>query len=284
MLNYYRILEVPDFSAPVAIQKSYRKLAKKYHPDVSGELETEELFKLVNEAYRVLSNPLEKNRYDLRLRQALQYDRLHGKKSAEDAEIKAKQAAWRARGSQREIQNYEKSNRTFPYRIRIALALVGSIWGLQLIYSHWFVNLNDYSTWFLTMGFFIFIACALFFLSALYTHYRIRDLLSEQRIPYENISLYLFMGLLITGPSLIIGLNTLRKSYHLSEFGKIERAKIEDVRYSRVIFSFSPDGKEQIMKSTPLKEEFIFDMNQKWILIRFSSVDPRICKPVRRSD
>lgn len=282
MLNYYRILEVPDFSPAGNVQKAFRKLAKKYHPDVSGDFETEELFKLVNTAYSVLSNPEEKKRYDILLRQAIEYDRVHGKRNDQESEIKARQAAWKRRNVQHEVAAYEKNNRAFPYKYRITLALLVSGWGLQLIYSNWFVNLNTYSTWLLTLGFFIFIASALFFLSTLYTFFRVRHLQSDRPIAYENISLSLFFGLLLSGPCLILGTNTLRKSYHLSNYGAMERASIEDVRYSRVIYTFSPDGKTQIKKSSPLREEYIFDMNKRWILIRYSTADPRICKPVKR--
>lgn len=68
MKNYYHILSL-DYSATASdIKVAYRSLAKKYHPDVNGGNRTkEEMFKLVSEAYEVLSNDNKKATYDLSL-------------------------------------------------------------------------------------------------------------------------------------------------------------------------------------------------------------------------
>ncbi len=63
--DYYKILGV-DRKAPVAeIKKAYRKLARKYHPDLNpGDKTAEAKFKEIQEAYSVLSNPKKKSQYD----------------------------------------------------------------------------------------------------------------------------------------------------------------------------------------------------------------------------
>lgn len=64
-LEYYEILEVSRDADSGAIKKAYRKQALKYHPDRNeGDKEAEERFKLVNEAYQVLSDPQKKATYD----------------------------------------------------------------------------------------------------------------------------------------------------------------------------------------------------------------------------
>lgn len=67
MKNYYEILNV-DIDAPVeVIKKNYRKLAKIYHPDSkSGKVSTE-MFNLITEAYRVLTDPVERIKYNEKL-------------------------------------------------------------------------------------------------------------------------------------------------------------------------------------------------------------------------
>jgi len=63
--DYYKILEVEKSSSQEEIKKSYRKLAKKCHPDTNPEnKQAEEKFKSINEAYEVLSDPEKRNKYD----------------------------------------------------------------------------------------------------------------------------------------------------------------------------------------------------------------------------
>lgn len=65
--NYYDILQVNKNASPEIIEKAYKILAKKYHPDLQPEEQKkqgEELLKEINEAYEVLSNPEKKKIYD----------------------------------------------------------------------------------------------------------------------------------------------------------------------------------------------------------------------------
>ncbi len=55
--DYYKIMKVPADASQEDIKRAYRKLARKYHPDVSKEQDAEERFKEVNEAYEVLKDP-----------------------------------------------------------------------------------------------------------------------------------------------------------------------------------------------------------------------------------
>ena len=62
--DYYEILGVSRDSDQAAIKSAYRKLARKYHPDVNKTKEAEEKFKDINEAYEVLSDKAKRQRYD----------------------------------------------------------------------------------------------------------------------------------------------------------------------------------------------------------------------------
>lgn len=63
--DYYEVLGVSRDASPEEIKKAYRQLARQYHPDVNKEdPEAEEKFKLINEAYQVLSDPEARALYD----------------------------------------------------------------------------------------------------------------------------------------------------------------------------------------------------------------------------
>ncbi len=63
--DYYEVLGLSKGAGEDEIKKAYRKLAKKYHPDMNpGDTEAEVKFKEVNEAYSVLSDSEKKSRYD----------------------------------------------------------------------------------------------------------------------------------------------------------------------------------------------------------------------------
>ena len=63
--NYYEVLGIGKNATDAEIKSAYRKLAKKYHPDLNpGNKEAEEKFKEVNEANDVLSDPQKRQRYD----------------------------------------------------------------------------------------------------------------------------------------------------------------------------------------------------------------------------
>ena len=62
--DYYQALGVPRDAPVEDIKKAYRKLARKYHPDVSKEKDAEARMKEVNEAYAVLSDPEKRAAYD----------------------------------------------------------------------------------------------------------------------------------------------------------------------------------------------------------------------------
>lgn len=71
MKNYYEILEVDTKASPEVIEKAYKTLVKKYHPDLQSEEDNakyEEKMKEINEAYTILSDDYKKGVYDEQLK------------------------------------------------------------------------------------------------------------------------------------------------------------------------------------------------------------------------
>ena len=64
-IDYYKVLGVDKNASEAEIKKAYKKLARKYHPDLNPNDQTaEEKFKQINEANEVLSNPENRKKYD----------------------------------------------------------------------------------------------------------------------------------------------------------------------------------------------------------------------------
>jgi DnaJ-class molecular chaperone len=77
--DYYKILGVDKKATEKEIRQAYRKLARKYHPDVNpGDKAAEEKFKEINEANEVLSDPEKRKKYDELSTYYQQYGRMPG--------------------------------------------------------------------------------------------------------------------------------------------------------------------------------------------------------------
>ena len=62
--DFYEVLGVSRTASPDEVQKAYRTLARRHHPDINSDPSAEDRFKEINEAYHVLSDPDLRSRYD----------------------------------------------------------------------------------------------------------------------------------------------------------------------------------------------------------------------------
>ena len=84
MKNYYDILEISKLASPEVVEKAYKTLVKKHHPDLQSDnskQNAENKMKDLNEAYEVISNPEKRAQYDKKLSQyeTKQINTIHNK-------------------------------------------------------------------------------------------------------------------------------------------------------------------------------------------------------------
>ncbi|KAG8382110.1 hypothetical protein BUALT_Bualt05G0042300 [Buddleja alternifolia] len=101
-MDYYKILQVERFSHINTIKKQYKKLALSLHPDRNPFAASEEAFKLVGEAMRVLSDKIRRKEYDMRLRIVMQ------SKAAEEVDLGAAETFWTACSACRLLHKFER--------------------------------------------------------------------------------------------------------------------------------------------------------------------------------
>lgn len=62
--DYYQILELPFTASKQEIKDSYRRMSLKWHPDRNSDIDVTEVMQNINEAYKILSDDVSKERYD----------------------------------------------------------------------------------------------------------------------------------------------------------------------------------------------------------------------------
>ncbi len=114
--DYYEILGLESTASTDDVKKAYRNLAKKYHPDVNKSASSEEIFKLISEAYEILSDQGKRTRYDTYRKFMHEYESKGGEKSEASraaAEDKARKAG-AAEGSRRTQGRARPADRPRP--------------------------------------------------------------------------------------------------------------------------------------------------------------------------
>ena len=85
--TFYEVLEVSENASGEIIEKAYKVLAKKYHPDLQSAAQkksAEEKMKTINEAYDVLGDPEKRKEYDAKLAEEREQERLRQEQAAQN--------------------------------------------------------------------------------------------------------------------------------------------------------------------------------------------------------
>ena len=133
--DYYEILGLESTASTDDVKKAYRNLAKKYHPDVNKSASSEEIFKLISEAYEILSDQGKRTRYDTYRKFMHEYESKGGEKSEASraaAEDKARKAG-AAESNAKPAESPEVEARKADERNIFVLSLI--VPGFYQIYS-----------------------------------------------------------------------------------------------------------------------------------------------------
>jgi hypothetical protein len=130
MSDFYQILGVSRYASAEEIRKAYKSLAKKFHPDKNpGNSYFEEQFKLINEAYHVLSDSTKKNNYDYKL--------LYSK---QEYQAPTYSTAKSANKTQNTKSARPKQKKEFPYKYHLISFGILLLIGIGSIVLYHFMN------------------------------------------------------------------------------------------------------------------------------------------------
>ncbi len=122
MKNYYDLLEVNPKASNEIIEKAYKVLIKKYHPDLyQGEerMYAESKTRELNEAYRVLSNDFLREQYDLELEKEKQFNSLNNQE-----DLKVNNNSYNDGNRGKRIKNKKENYEEKEHKVGTAMSIV----------------------------------------------------------------------------------------------------------------------------------------------------------------
>lgn len=139
MKNYYEILEVNQKASKEIIEKAYKTLVKRYHPDLYSSVQKKEAevkLKEINEAYNILSDGFLREQYDLELnKEKSQYEELKNRRMNNLNYNINNRSGVNNQGDYKETRNAEQNNRKFVNKNRNN---VGTVFGIvELVKELW---------------------------------------------------------------------------------------------------------------------------------------------------
>lgn len=277
MINYYKILGVDDFADLQQIKAAYRNKAKLYHPDIATSAEAEDIFKLINQANGILSNPASKVVYDQKLKAAQLYSRINPAIKKRKFPAKEDILNWAKKELEEEKKEYQESNNFFAYKWRIILSAAAGLLGLGIAFINWFTNELDHDFFYIILGFTLFVFSLLLFTQVVYKKLRMDYLHGNKKFKnYENVAVYGFIISLIAGPAMVVGLSAIKKEVYLRWSSNQTIARIISYDFSKVTYGFTDNHGHKIVKIQQVPSNAGISVSQEWIHIKYSTYDPRI--------
>jgi curved DNA-binding protein CbpA len=296
LINYYKILGLENYASVAVVKVAYKKLIKQYHPDVSSYPDAEEMTRYLNLAKDFLGSQESKDNYDRQLKLAylIEINRLKNQSSQSKPK---KNAYWKSlsvdeRKSRideaRKIkikEKYERSLSVFPLPYRLIGIIIFLVWGLQIMFSNYFLNYTANAYIWAVFGYFIFVGTLAVSASEAYTYLTTKSLHKPIRFNFERWIAVSFVSLFLFGVVSVSILNSVRKSYLINNDFDYTTAIIDFERSSldRLIISYEVNQNEYI-KRVDVSFNEVVKLSKDRIVLKFARVNPLICEVVLKSD
>jgi len=291
LTNYYKLLGLPTYASIADVKEAYKLKIKQFHPDISCEPDAEEMTKYLNLAKESLDTPEAKNAYDRKLKLAYlkEIERLTESRSTPKKRSKQyiKERIRRSKEARKwKIKNrYEKNLEYLPKKFRMPCCILLILWGLQIIYSHYFVYFGTMDRTFIALGIGLFFTGICFGANEAYTNYIIQSI--HKKVPHnfeQKIGMTLVLGFAL-GLTAVIGLNEFRAHYHLKNNYAYSVATIDYkaslnggtvVRYEV--------NKKVYYKRLSIDVTSILRFSNNQTVIKYATVDPLIVKHMTKEE
>lgn len=294
MTNYYKILGLPTYASIADVKEAYKAKIKLYHPDISNEPDAEEMTKYLNLAKGNLDTPLAKEIYDRKLKRAYLREIQRITKNTPQAatphtitkeELQEKIRQNKEARKKQIKARYERSLNYFPKKFRKPGYILLMIWGLQLIYSHYFFYYGSLDRTLVILGIGIFFIGICFGASEVYTHYVISSITHKTPHNFERkIGITLVLGFLL-GLAAVVSLNEYREYYHLKNNSAYTLATIDygASLHGLTVVRYEVDDKVYF-KKLDVSLSDIIKLSNNVTAVKFAVVNPLICTNVTKEE
>jgi len=285
MVNYYKILGVENYASIAEVKLAYKAKIKIVHPDINPDPSAAEITQYVNQAKEHLVHPETKEAYDRKLKLAylLEIQRLHNLKNRKSVfpQINLRQRAVEMEEERklRIKRKYESGLEKFPFNLRMLGLTTFLIWGLQIMYSYYFIDYASYDRQRLILGFAIFSIALVLAANEAYTRFIAKSVDTPFRFNYERLISWVLVISFFGGPLAISGINNWRKHYLLTHQFDYVYAKI-DYResYQNGTVVYYEVNKQLFTRLLDKEIRDLIYLEDGTTILKYAKVNPLICE------
>jgi curved DNA-binding protein CbpA len=291
MVNYYKILDLENYASVEQVKQAYKAKIKVLHPDVNPNKDAEEITQYLNLAKDQLGTPTAKDEYDKNLRLAY-INEIYRLQNLQKNRTPFPSISIRERLAQmdeyRKLQikdKYERGLTKFPFWMRVFGLITVSLWGLQIIYSNYFLYYGSLDRVRIILGFVLFSIAIMLAANEAYTRHVAKSIERPYRYNFETAIAWIFVFGFILGPASVAGLNTWRKSYHLTHHYDYAFARIHyaESNVDGAVLEYHIEGERYIHRvSKEIKEILVLPNSQT--IIKYAKVNPLICEALSKNE